>query len=430
MSSSSLSVLHINDCDRIGGSGRSAYRIHSSLRGLGVRSRMLVRDKATSDADVGQIPSRRLRPFDRASYHILERLSLQYLFYPSSFLLYRHEWFRQANVLQLFNTHANFFSHTALPLISRHLPIVWRLSDMWSMTGHCTHSFDCERWKTGCGSCPILSDYPALRWDTTALLWKIKNSVYSHSAIDIVAPSQWIAGLSRQSPLLGRFPIHHIPNGVNRSIFRPIDKSAARNRIGIDPARKVILFSSHLILNPHKGGSHMRDALDHLSTVRELENVLLLVVGKGAENWEQHHRFEIKRLGHVYDDEMMAAIYSAADVFVSPTLADTFPNAVLEAMACGTPPVTFKVGGCPELVRHMHTGYLAALKDAQDLANGIRLLLENTELQKDLGRQSLDVVNQEYTAELEGQRFKNLYEDIVRRRIDEPELMNRDERRL
>src|SRR6185503_11005119 len=120
-----LSVLHISDTDKVGGSGRSAYRIHSGLRRLGVRSRMLVRDKATKDDDVQRVQSAKVRPFDRASYHLFERLSLQYLFYPSSFLLKWHPWFKEADVLQLFNTHDNYFSHTALPLLSRHRPIVW-----------------------------------------------------------------------------------------------------------------------------------------------------------------------------------------------------------------------------------------------------------------------------------------------------------------
>src|SRR5512138_1756916 len=102
---SSLSILHINDSDRLGGSGRSAYRIHSGLRNLGLRSRMLVRHKVTDDDDVGQMSANALRFFDRISYHTFERLSLQYLFYPSSFLLTRHRWFRQADVVQLFNTH-------------------------------------------------------------------------------------------------------------------------------------------------------------------------------------------------------------------------------------------------------------------------------------------------------------------------------------
>jgi Glycosyltransferase len=411
-----LSVLHINESDRLGGAGRSAYRIHESLRRMGLRSRMLVHRKSTRDDDVQLISSPNVRYFDLASYHTFERLSLQYLFYPSSFLLVNHPWFKEADVIQIFNTHENYFAHTALPLISRRRPTVWRLSDMWSLTGHCTHSLDCERWMTGCGSCPLLSDYPALRWDTTAMLWKLKKWVYARSHLDIVAPSKWIADLARRSPLLGNFPVHHIPNGIDTTVFAPQDQSEARRTLGIDESRKVILFSSHQILNRQKGGDLMVDALGRLALSYDREKILLLVVGKGAEEWKVDVPFAVMRMGHVSEDKTMAAVYSAADIFVLPTLADTFPNAVLESMSCGTPPITFAVGGCPELVRHMETGYLAQYKDPVDLAKGMSLLLDDDELRSRLRQRGLEVVQSEYQRDLEAKRFKSLYEDIYNER--------------
>jgi len=353
---------------------------------------------------------------DRVSYHTFERLSLQYLFYPSSFLLLNHKWFKEADIIQIFNTHENYFSHTALPFITRRKPTVWRLSDMWALTGHCTHSLDCERWMTGCGSCPLLSDYPALRWDTTAMLWKIKKWVYSRSFANIVAPSKWIEALAKKSPLLGRFRIQHIPNGVDTTVFSPGQKQEARRTLGIDETKKVVLFSSHQILNRQKGRELLAQALGRLALAIDLEQVLLLVVGAGAEEWQINVPFAVMRLPHVFDNKVMAAVYSAADVFVLPTLADTFPNGILESMSCGTPAVTFDVGGCPELVRHMETGYLARYKDADDLAKGISLLLGDNALSKRLGQRSVEVVEREYTRELEASRFKALYEDIFKER--------------
>jgi len=287
---------------------------------------------------------------------------------------------------------------------------------MWSLTGHCTHSLDCERWMTGCGSCPLLSDYPALRWDTTAMLWKLKKWVYARSRLDIVAPSKWIADLARRSPLLGNFPVHHIPNGIDTTVFAPQDQSEARRTLGIDESRKVILFSSHQILNRQKGGDLMVDALGRLALSYDREKILLLVVGKGAEEWKVDVPFAVMRMGHVSEDKTMAAVYSAADIFVLPTLADTFPNAVLESMSCGTPPITFAVGGCPELVRHMETGYLAQYKDPVDLAKGMSLLLDDDELRSRLRQRGLEVVQSEYQRDLEAKRFKSLYEDIYNER--------------
>jgi len=385
-----------------------------------VRSRMLVSRKTTHDKDIREISQSVLRVLDRSAYHFFERLSLQYLFYPSSFLLLYDKWFRESDVIQLFNTHDNYFAHTALPLISRKKPVVWRLSDMWAMTGHCTHALDCERWMSGCGSCPYLSGYPALRWDTTAFLWRAKRSVYARSRINIVAPSKWIANLARRSPLLDRFNIHHIPNGADISVFSPTGKSEARRLIGIDTTKTIILFSSHLINDPLKGKVFVEQAIDRLASGPWSDQVLLLVVGRDAKEWRES-RLETIRLEHITDDRALARVYSAADIFILPTLADTSPNSVLESMACETPVVTFDVGGCPDLVQHMQNGYLARYKDALDFTNGITTLLSDATLRKELGKAALETVRRNFTSEQEGRRFRSLYEELVRETKTLPE---------
>jgi glycosyltransferase involved in cell wall biosynthesis len=409
-----LSVLHISTTDNLGGSGRSAYRVHSGLRQLGVRSRMLVGTKVTNDDDVQPIAGSRLQALDRFFGRAQGRLSLQYLFYPSSFGLPWHRWFKDANVVQLYNTHGNYFSHTVLPLISRRRPVVWRLSDMWPMTGHCAYSFECERWKTGCGSCPILSDRPELYRDTTALLWRIKRTLYAHSHLTIVAPSQWIARLAQESPLLKQFDIHVIPNGLNTEVFHPVQRETARAQLGIGNSRRVILFSAESITDRRKGGALLSQALERLVADQSPANILLMVVGKDAQHWTPKLPFEIKRFDLVTSDEQLAVLYSAADVFVLPTLAENLPNGVLESMACGTSPVTFAVGACPEAVRHMETGYVARYKDIGDLAHGIKLLLEDSQLRGRLEERCRQVARAEYSLDLQARRFLSLYQDIIK----------------
>src|SRR5918995_4115328 len=236
-------VLHISQSDALGGSGRSAYRLHSTLRGRGHTSRMLVGQRRTDDPDV--------RPFKRNIFWragdliagtIADALDLQYVFYPSSFGVATDPWFRDADVVQLYNTHGSYFSHTALPYLSRLRPVVWRLSDMWAFTGHVAYSYDCERWKQGCGSCPYLGEYPALSRDTTAILWQWKNQVYRRSRLTIVAPSRWIEGLARESPLIARFPVRRIPNGIDLERFRPVDRVEARTRLGAAPDGPGVAF--------------------------------------------------------------------------------------------------------------------------------------------------------------------------------------------
>ncbi len=407
-----LNVLHISTTDNLGGSGRSAYRVHSGLKDLGVRSRMLVGSKVTNDDDVLPVATEGINlAVDRFFGRALGRLSLQYLFFPSSFRLLAHQWFKEADVVQLYNTHGNYFSHSVLPLMSRRRPVVWRLSDMWPMTGHCAYSFDCERWRTGCGNCPILSDPPELYRDTTATLWKLKRWLYSHSALTIVAPSNWIAQMASESPLLGRFAIHVIPNGLDTIVFAPVPKEEARKSLQISPCERVILFSAQSLSDRRKGGAHLEGAIRRLAESEK--NLTVLMVGENGKNMEMPASVRTRVTGSIDDDQALANVYSAADVFVLPTLAENLPNGVLESMACGTPPVVFDVGGCRDAVRHMETGYLAKYADVEDLTRGIRLILNDDELRNRLSRRSREVAASEYGIELQAQRFLSLYQQLI-----------------
>ena len=416
-----LSVLHISAWDNLGGSGRSAYRLHTGLKRMGVRSRMLVSWKATDDPDVGLMNGGWVGRLDKLCGRVVDFASLQYLFYTSSYLLPYRTWFREADVIQLFNTHGGYFSHTALAAISRRRPVVWRLSDMWPMTGHCSYSYECERWKTGCGSCPHLSEYPRLRMDTTALLWRIKRRVYANCRLTIVVPSKWIHRLASESPLLNRFPIHLIPNGIDLEVFRPTPKKSARERVGIDPNSRVVLFSAGSILLHRKGASFLKEALKQLAQ-QGMQNVIVFIVGEDTDKWNSDISFPVKALGFVHDDQELAQVYSAADLFVLPTLAENFPNGILESMACGTPVVSFNVGGVPEAVRHMETGYLAAYQDAGDMAQGIQLLLGDPDLRLRMSRRCREVAEREYSLDLQSRRFLTLYRDLLGRDERYPQI--------
>src|SRR6266508_3684486 len=372
-------ALHISESDGIGGSGRSAFRLHSSLRDLGHGSRMLVGRRATNDRDV--------RPLKRSiAWRAGDRV---------------------AGTVQLYNTHGSYFSHTALPLLSRRRPVFWRLSDMWALTGHVAYSYDCERWRYGCGSCPYLHEYPALSRDTTAALWRWKNEVYRRSKLTIVAPSRWIERLARESPLLSRFRIEWIPNGVDLEQYRPLDRREARVKLGLPSDGPVVLFSAPDISDRRKGGTVLNEALAKLL---DLDFGLLVA---GANETPPFPR-SFRSLLHLTDDAEIAFSYAASDVFVLPTLAENLPNAAIESIACGTPCVSFDVGGMPDVVRQMETGYLAKLGDADDLANGVRTLLGDEELRARMSAKCREVAEREFSRDLEASRFVELYEEVAR----------------
>jgi len=171
-------VLHVSTYANHGGSGRAAFRIHQELRRRGWTSRMLVAKTLVESGEVAPIwGTVGWWVLDRLCAELMDRLSLQYLYIPSTARLVKHPWFRDADLIHLYNMHGGYVGYPALLALSRLRPMLWHLSDMWAMTGHCSYSYDCERWKTGCGACPLLHDTPPLRHDTTALLWRMKSSM-------------------------------------------------------------------------------------------------------------------------------------------------------------------------------------------------------------------------------------------------------------
>lgn len=352
------------------------------------------------------------RAGDWLARKVTDALSLQYLFLPSSWQLLRHPWFQAADIVQLYNTHGGYFSHSVLGVASRRKPFIWRLSDMWPLTGHCCYAYDCERWKTGCGACPLLRDEPALKTDRTALLWNMKKQIYAGADVTLVAPSRWIARLAEQSPLVGHWPVRVIPNGLNLNVFRPIDQASARAVLGLPQNEDLVLFSSVETQAYRKGGTFVAAAVDALKG-KTRKPFRLVVVGNRASEWERVVNVPVTAIETVKDDHLLAILYSAADLFVHPALADNLPNGVLESLACGTPVVAFDVGGVGEAVRPMETGYLARHKDADDLSAGIRCLLDDTDLRRRLRARCREVAEAEYDMALQTQRFEELYQAVI-----------------
>ena len=418
MSEAQPSVLHISKADRLGGAARSAYKIHSGLRRQGWCSRMLVRSKISDEPEVDHIHRENgwLRMLDAAGRELVDRGGLQYLYYPSSFSLRTHPWFQEADIVQLYNIHGGYFTYRALPALSRLRPLVWRLSDMWPLTGHCSYSYECDRWQTGCGSCPRLEDYPALPWDTTRLLWRMKQRVYERSRLTLVTTNTWMDRLVAESPLLKHFPRHMIPNGVDTDVFRPIPKNTAREALGLSTKAKVVLFAAHVArAGTRKGGEFVPIVIERLAAQCDAD-LVLLIMGEGAEDWPDNSRYYVRRIGFTQSDRLMAVVYSAADVLLYPALAENFPNIILESMACGTPVVAFDTGGVPDVVRHMQTGYLAKYADVDDLSTGLQMLVEDAQLRNNMSVCGHDIVQAEYTDLLQTTRFADLYVSLLDRR--------------
>ena len=397
-----LDVLHISESDAAGGAARTAYKVHKGLNASGHRSRMLVGRKVTDDGDIRRIKRSDLwRAADRACGEVLDRLDLQYVFYPSSFGVARDPWFRSADIVQLHNLHGSYFSFTALPILTRRRPTVWLLQDQWAFTGHVAYSLDCERWRTGCGSCPYLAEYPRLRRDTTAFLWRLKRLVYERSRLTLIVPSRWMLDLVRRSPLLSRFAVHRIPHGVDTDVFRPMSKTQARQRLGLPEDRPLVLFSASDLNEPRKGLHLLEEALGRMD-----DPPLLALAGAG----EVPRTVETRWLGSIGDDAILAQAYAAADVLAVPTVADALTQTAIESIACGTPCVAFDRGGVTDVVSHLDTGYQARFGDVDDLARGLRTVLEGAER---FAPRCREIAESEFSIDVQVGRYVDLYRQVL-----------------
>jgi glycosyltransferase involved in cell wall biosynthesis len=396
-----VNVLHISESDAAGGAARTAYKVHRGLKQAGHVSRMLVGRKVTQDDDIRPIKRNDAwRAADRVAGTLTNTLGLQYAYFPSSSAVTRDPWFREADLVQLHNLHGSYFGFTALPHLTRRRPTVWLLQDQWAMTGHVAYSLDCERWRHGCGSCPYLDEYPRLRHDTTALLWRLKRRVYERAALTLIVPSRWMLELVQASPLLARFPARRIPHGVDTDVFRPMPKDEARRRLELPAERRIVLFAASHLNERRKG----LDLLERALALME-EPPLLALAGEG----EAPRDVESRSLGAIADDELLAQAYAAADAVAVPTIADALTQTAIESIACGTPCVAFDRGGVTDVVTHMKTGYQARFGDVADLARGLRTVLDGD----GFGPRCRETAEAQFSVGLQVQRYLEVYEELV-----------------
>lgn len=405
-----MNILHINQSDLVGGAAIASYRLHNALIEAGVQSTLLVGKKHSNSHLVDTVYRRTLiEKILRKG--LFKPLGLNYIDLIASFDIPQHLFYQQASVLNFHNLHTGYFNYLAVSALTRHKPAVFTLHDMWSFTGHCAYSLDCDRWEYGCGKCPHPNIYPEIRMDNTRVEWKLKQWIYQHADLTIVTPSTWLTDLVKQS-MLKHLPLHHIPNGIDIHLYQPLDRSNCRLQLGIPDNKKVLMFGAEIITDARKGSDLLHQALQRLPDSLKRDTVLL-TLGKGSETLAEAVGIATVNLGYVSDEQRKAVAYSAADLFVFPTRNDNLPLMLQESMACGTPMVSFRVGGVPDLVRPGITGYLAQPEDVNDMTDGIVQLLEDDQLRKTMSSYCREIAVEEYSLALQVSRYMQLYEKLA-----------------
>jgi len=276
------------------------------------------------------------------------------------------------SLIHCHNLHGDYFDLRALPWLSNQVPVVVSLHDAWLLSGHCAHSFDCERWRTGCGECPDLTIYPAIRRDATARNWRRKQRIFARSKLYVSTACQWLMNKVNESVLApGVRESRIIPYGVDLSVFRPHDRIAARKDLGLPEKSHIILFAANRIKkNIWKDYDTMRAAIARVAIELKDQPVTFVALGEDAPA-EQLGTAEMRFYPFRSDINDVARFYQAANLYLHGARIDTFPNAVLEALACGTPVVATAVGGIPEQIDDGRTGFLVPPVDVCAMASRI-----------------------------------------------------------
>jgi len=241
-------------------------------------------------------------------------------------------------------------------------------------------------------------------------MWKKKKAAFTQGwNPTIVCPSQWLADQVKES-YLGKFPIEVIPNGIDTETFRPREKAAAREQLGLPPEKKIVLFAAADLADERKGARYFFESLNFV----EAESWMAVTVGKRIDVRRMlKHEVEIKQLGYVAGSEAMAKIYDAADLFCITSLDDNFPTTVLESLACGTPVVGFRVGGISEQVSD-DCGILVEPRDAQGLGKAITRLLQDDTLRAKMSENCRARAVAEYSIP----KFRDRYIDVYNRVLE------------
>lgn len=251
------------------------------------------------------------------------------------------------NILHLHNIHG-FYLHVGLLfdyIRAHNIPIVWTLHDCWPLTGQCAffeHS-GCDKWKSGCRQCPVYrTDYPySLFKDNSLENYIIKKHTFTNiKNMTIVTPSQWLAEIVRQS-YLSAYPVITIPNGIDLDIFKPMPKGSYSS------GPKIILGVAN-IWDHRKGVDYF---LRLAKMLDESYHIVLIGLNRKQQTYiQKEYGKQITALTRTSNRTELALWYNRAYAYVNPTLEDNFPTTNLEALACGTPVITFRTGGSPESI--------------------------------------------------------------------------------
>ena len=410
-----MRVLIVNTSERTGGAAVAANRLMKALNNNGVKAKMLVRDKESDTLTIVGLPKspmlhwhflwERFVIFCRLHFSRKHLFEIDLANTGSDITKLRE--FQEADVIHLHWINQGMLSLNGIRKILRSgKPVVWTMHDIWPATGICHLTLGCHYFVSRCANCKYLPGGGSSN-DLASRVWQKKQQMQADENIYYVACSRWLESEAKSSALLKGQKITSIPNPIDTHIYKKGNKEEARQRLGLPLDKKLILFASQRVTNENKGMSYLIEACRQLGDLCEV-----VILGGHAEKVVAQLPMKAHPLGYVNDEQRIVDVYNAADVFVLPSLSENLPNTIMEAMACGVPCVAFKVGGIPEEIDHLKNGYVAAYRDANDLAKGIEWVLQKADYEA-LSQQAVHKVMQCYSQQSVAVKYLDVYQQAM-----------------
>ena len=368
-----MKVLQINSVCGVGSTGRIVTDIDSKLRKNNIESYFAYgRDTSVNNDHTLRIGSK----LDCYVHAGLTRLFDTHVLWGS--------WRATSNfikqikninpdIIHLHNLHGYYINIKILfdYLKDTGKPVVWTLHDCWSFTGHCAHFtyIQCDKWREECHKCPQKKSYPASIFiDNSKRNYHLKKEIFnSLKNMTIVTPSKWLADLVRKS-FLSKYSVKVINNGIDADVFKPVADESVLEKYKIGHKFNILGVAS--IWSERKG---LRYFIELSGMIDDDCEILLVGLDKKQIKKLPSKIIGIKRISNINE---LVQIYSLADVFINPTLEDNFPTVNIEALACGTPVITFNTGGSSEIMDD-NCGYVVEKGNISEIKKYIDIVKSN-----------------------------------------------------
>lgn len=384
-------IIHISTLD-FGGAAIAAYRFHKNLQNAGQNSLFFVSKKTLEDDSVFLLDS---SPLKRLVLKIVNKIETKFRLFNSKYYFFdkgRSQYYGLAEKLEamkikpdviVLHWFSGFIGLAEIEKVASNYgcKVYWYLMDMAPMTGGCHYAWDCKGYTIGCKKCPAVPFYFKNKPSETL----IKKTIFVQKTKTVaLSGTVHLTNQLKQSSVFKKADVLELMLGIDSELFKPVDNSNLRSSYGIQDNQRVLFIGASNINEERKGFNYILEALKAFKRKwpNHSQNLFLLVAGK-SDGFDAIDSIGLagKYIGFLKGDQKLAEAYQVSDFFVSASIEDSGPMMINESIMAGTPVISFRMGVAEDLVISYKTGYLARLKDVDDLAKGIYELVSMSDFE-------------------------------------------------